>query len=319
LLAERAKAARNHDCEHSRELVRAFIAACRTAPIAVAAARANEQHYELPAEFFRQVLGNRLKYSCCLWSPGVSSLDVAEEAALAITGERARLENGQAVLDLGCGWGSFSLYAAAKYPHSQITAVSNSESQGAWVRQQAAAQGLRNIEVLTADINTFAPERRFDRIVSIEMFEHLRNHRELMRRIAQWLTPDGLLFVHIFCHRSMPYLFEERGPSDWMTRYFFAGGMMPSDSLLLHYQADLSLRDQWRWNGIHYQRTCEAWLQQCDRHREPVLASLTTVPGISDGSLWLQRWRIFFMACAELFGYRDGQECWVSHYLFGKD
>jgi cyclopropane-fatty-acyl-phospholipid synthase len=319
LLDERVKAAAAPDCETSQDRARDFLIACRRSPIAVAVDRANEQHYEVPAEFFRQVLGPRLKYSCCCWEPGVTNLAAAEEAALSVTCARAHLEEGQSVLELGCGWGSLSLWMAETFPGSRITAVSNSASQKAYIDDQASRRGLRNLEVVTADMNVFDPGRRFDRVVSIEMFEHMRNHAELMRRIAQWLVPGGLLFVHIFCHRTTPYLFENNGPQDWMTRCFFEGGMMPSDSLLLHCQSDLTLRDHWRWSGDHYRRTSEAWLQQCDERRETILPIMQSTYGPAAGAIWLQRWRVFFMACAELFGYRRGQEWWVSHYLFERD
>ena len=208
---------------------------------------------------------------------------------------------------------------AQHYPESQIVAVSNSKSQRDFILSQAAERGLTNLNVMTADMNEFCPgEQTFDRVVSVEMFEHMRNHAELLRRVSQWLVPGGRLFVHIFCHRSHPYLYEDKGPQDWMTRYFFSGGMMPSDHLLLHYQRDLNLVNQWRWSGQHYEQTCNAWLARCDEQRERVLALFSSTYGANHAQLWFQRWRIFFMACAELFGYRDGNEWWISHYVFEK-
>lgn len=318
LLRERLRLIRELDCETLQEQKRRFIAECGTQPVALVPEAANEQHYEVRAEFFRKVLGPRLKYSCCYWGSGVSDLQSAEEAALRITCERAGLADGQRILELGCGWGSLSLWMAEKYPSARITAVSNSHGQRQFIEACARERGFRNLRVITADMNHFSIGETFDRVVSVEMFEHMRNHRELLRRIHGWLVPGGRLFVHIFSHRETPYLFEDNGPADWMTRYFFAGGMMPSDDLLIHYQRDLSLVDHWRWSGGHYRRTCEAWLERCDERRNEVLDEMRQAYGDSEAPLWLQRWRIFFMACSELFAAGQGNEWGVSHYLFEK-
>ncbi len=298
---------------------RAWIEECRRGSIALATADANAQHYEVPAEFFVHVLGPRLKYSSGWWPPGVTTLAGAEDAMLALTGERARLADGQRILELGCGWGSLSLWMAERYPHATITAVSNSASQKRFIDARAAEHGLRNLEVVTADMNGFAPAAGsppFDRVVSIEMFEHMRNYEELLRRIAGWLAPDGLLFVHVFAHRSFAYPYEDRGPSDWMARHFFTGGQMPSHDLLRRIDRDLHVVEDWRLNGAHYARTLEAWLVRMDAARAAILPMFREVYGTSDAERWWHQWRVFFLACAELFAYGGGEEWGVSHYVF---
>ena len=277
---------------------------------------ANEQHYELPPAFFERVLGPALKYSCCQWDGGVRDLAEAERRALLTTCRRAKLEDGQDVLELGCGWGSLSLWIAAHYPASSVTAVSNSRPQREFIQERARRRGLANLEVLTADMNDFAPERSFDRVVSVEMFEHMRNHEELLRRIAGWLRPGGQLFVHVFCHRHYTYSFETEGAANWLGRHFFTGGLMPSASLLPSYQDHLKLLRQWSWNGTHYKRTASAWLRNLDRQRGQVLPILGEAYGPRNAARWFGRWRLFFLACAELWGYRDGSEWSVAHYLF---
>ncbi len=314
----RLQAIHADDCERASEATARFAAAMDRSPIALVPERANEQHYEVPVEFFRLVLGTHRKYSSAWWPEGVSSLSDAEAAALTVTAERAGLEDGQAVLELGCGWGSLTLWMASHYPGSRITAVSNSHSQRAWIESEASRRGLENVRVVTADMNDFRAPGRFDRIVSVEMFEHMRNWRELFARVHDWLDDDGRFFMHVFCHRDVPYAFEDQGPGDWMSRHFFTGGMMPSDGLALRFQDRLTVRAQWRWSGRHYERTANAWLANLDSRRTEALAVLAEIHGPTEAATWLQRWRVFFMACAELFGYRNGQEWWVSHYLLSR-
>lgn len=294
------------------------LAALRTSPIAIETGKANEQHYEVPAEFFRLVLGPHRKYSCCEYPTGGETLAEAEELMLRLTCERARLANGQDVLDLGCGWGSLTLWMASQYPGSRITAISNSASQREFILAEARSRGLANVRVITADANDFVPEQRFDRVVSVEMFEHMRNYALLMERIAGWLTPDGRLFVHIFCHRSLLYPFSTGDDFDWMARHFFTGGIMPAEDTLLYFQDHLRLEQQWRVAGTHYQQTAEHWLQNQDRNRAAILPVLAGVYGPDQASLWFNRWRMFFMAVAELFGYAGGTEWFVAHYRFGR-
>jgi cyclopropane-fatty-acyl-phospholipid synthase len=284
--------------------------------VALEPAKVNRQHYEIPAEFFEQTLGAHRKYSCCLWDDDVATLDEAEARSLDRTCRHAGLADGQRILELGCGWGSLTLWLSRNYPNSRITAVSNSHSQRHFIEQQATERRLANVRVVTCDMNDFEPAERFDRIVSVEMFEHMRNWPELFRRVRSWLNPGGRFLMHVFVHRSTPYAFEGQDASDWMSHHFFSGGMMPSDDLPLHFQDDLRFLRRWRWSGTHYERTANAWLQRLDAHRGHVMPILQSVYGPSEAPLWWMRWRIFFMACAELFGFRSGTEWWVGHYLF---
>lgn len=317
LLRERLLELRSGDADATARLTQAFVDDMRLAQLAPLPEKANEQHYELPADFFGAVLGEHRKYSSCFWPAGVQTLAQAEAAALELTCERAALVDGQDVLELGCGWGSLTLWMAQRYPGSQFTALSNSHSQRAYIEAQAQARGLCNVRVVTRDINDFDTTEHFDRVVSVEMFEHLRNWPRAFAKVARWLHPNGRFFLHVFAHREAPYPFVERDASDWMSRHFFSGGMMPSDDLALHCQDDLRLLRKWRWDGTHYQRTAEAWLRNMDEHRARIVPLFDGTYG-AEADVWWMRWRLFFMSVAELFGYDGGQQWWVSHYLFEK-
>ncbi|MDO9205562.1 cyclopropane-fatty-acyl-phospholipid synthase family protein [Methylotenera sp.] len=309
------------NCEKGIERLSAFVSAMNNAPIALVPELANAQHYELPTKFFELCLGVHRKYSSCFWLPETKTLDEAEANALALTCEHADLHNGQNILELGCGWGSLTLWMAERYLGSTITAVSNSNSQREHIMAMAKTRGLTNVRVITCDMNKFNPAEydinsHFDRVVSVEMFEHMRNYKVLYNRIHDWLAPSGKFMMHIFVHRNTPYLFEVQGDDDWMSQFFFSGGMMPSDDLPLHFQDDLKLSKRWRWDGTHYEKTANAWLENMDKHREEIDAILKETYGLESAEKWRNRWRIFYMACAELFGYKHGQEWWVTHYQF---
>ncbi|MDX2185660.1 MAG: cyclopropane-fatty-acyl-phospholipid synthase family protein [Opitutaceae bacterium] len=296
----------------------AYVADLKSRPLAEQTQAANEQHYEVPTEFFVHCLGPRMKYSSCLYQTGGETLAQAEEAMLTLYAERAQLQNGQRILELGCGWGSLSLWMAERFPLSEIIGVSNSRTQKAYIDAQAQRRGLNNLRIVTSDINQFETfSEHFDRVVSVEMFEHLKNYELLMQRIHSWLKPGGLLFVHIFTHRTLSYHFVPKDATDWMSRYFFSGGQMPSDALLTRF-GPLSLANQWEVNGTHYQRTAEHWLQNMDRNRAQIWPILETTYGKPNARRWWAYWRVFYMACAELWGFRDGNEWHVTHYLFAK-
>jgi cyclopropane-fatty-acyl-phospholipid synthase len=290
----------------------------RQSPIAIHTDAANAQHYELPPAFFASCLGARLKYSCAYYPRGDETLDQAEEAMLELYVERAELKDGQRILELGCGWGSLTLFMAERFPNARIEAVSNSRPQREFIEARCAERGIRNVTVRTADVNRLdLAAGVYDRCVSVEMFEHVRNYSALLRRIAQSLAADGKLFVHIFAHRTLLYPFETEGQDDWMGRYFFTGGLMPSTETLLRFQEHVEVEAQWLLDGTHYQRTAEHWLANHDAHREVVMARLREAYG-AGAALWNQRWRMFWMACAELFGYAGGQEWVVAHYRFAR-
>jgi cyclopropane-fatty-acyl-phospholipid synthase len=282
-------------------------------PIAEHTAAANSQHYEVPAAFFELILGPRRKYSCCYYHSDPTSLADAEEQALALTAQHAAIVDGQRILELGCGWGSLSLWLAERYRNAQIMAVSNSHSQRAFIEAQARIRRLRNLTIVTADMNEFDPGQRFQRIVSVEMFEHMANWRALLTRVHSWLTSDGQLFLHVFSDRRSPYRFEVANNADWIAQHFFTGGIMPSHGLIRQFDDVFRVETQWRWSGRHYQRTALDWLANYDRNGHRIEPILRDVYG-DDAATWHRRWRLFFLATAGLFGYRDGSEWGVSHY-----
>ena len=303
------------DTQKQSQRAQSLIEELRGSPIAIETDAANEQHYEVPAAFYQLALGQRLKYSSGYWPTGVNDLDAAEVAMLKASCDHAELANGQRILELGCGWGSLTLWMAAEYPDSRITAVSNSASQRAHIESRAAELGLDNVQVITCDVNELELQERYDRVVSVEMFEHVRNYRVLMSRIAGWLRPGGKLFVHIFCHRYLLYPFETEGEGNWMGRYFFTGGLMPAADTLLHFQDHLALEERKLYSGRHYARTARAWLDNMDARKEAVAEVMVSAYG-EQSERWQQRWRMFFMACEELFAYDDGNAWMVAHYRF---
>lgn len=295
-----------------------LITELKNSPIAINTDEANEQHYEVPTQFYQYCLGKNLKYSSGYWKEGVTDIDTSENDMLEMTCSRAELKDGQDVLELGCGWGSLSLFMAKKYPNSNFTVVSNSRTQKLHIDEQAKQRGMTNLTVLTVNINDFTIDKKFDRVVSVEMFEHMRNYQLLMKKVADCLKPDGKLFVHIFTHKEFAYKFEVIDETDWMSKYFFTGGIMPSDDLLLYFNEHLYIQQHWHVSGMHYSKTSEAWLQNMDKHKTEIMPLFEKTYGKDQAVKWWGYWRIFYMACAELWGYNNGEEWIVSHYLFSK-
>lgn len=297
----------------SPDAARSFCEQMDALPIAVATREANAQHYEVPAAFFDLVLGARRKYSCCWFDSDDTSLNDAEQRALQMSAANAQIADGQRILDLGCGWGSFSLWLAEHYPNARVMSVSNSRSQRAFIEGRASELGLHNIEVVTADMNAFAPGRQFDRIVSIEMFEHMSNWRQLLGRVRSWMTPEGRCLIHVFSHHSQPYRFDTNDKADWIAQHFFTGGIMPSHGLIRSFSDLVEVEQEWRWSGVHYERTARAWLANFDSNSDAIDAIFDTVYG-RDARVWKRRWRLFFLATMGLFGHAGGQEWGISHY-----
>ncbi len=318
LLKQRLQDENKGNTEAQQQHLMQLIDELKASPIAVNTADANEQHYEVPTKFYMYCLGKYLKYSSGYWKDGVTDIDTSESDMLELTCQRAQLQEGQDVLELGCGWGSLSLFMAAKYKRSNFTVVSNSRTQKIYIDGEAASRGIKNLTVVTADMNVFAIDKTFDRVVSVEMFEHMRNYQKLMHKVASVLKPAGKLFVHIFTHKTYAYKFEVKDDSDWMSKYFFTGGIMPSDDLLLYFNDDLSIENHWHVSGMHYSKTSEAWLQNMDRHKAEIMPLFEQTYGKTNAVKWWVYWRIFYMACAELWKYNNGEEWIVSHYLFNK-
>lgn len=318
LLRQRLRDEDKGSDEANRKNLQALIAELKSSPIAINTADANEQHYEVPTEFYQYCLGKHLKYSSGYWKDGVTDIDTSERDMLELTCERAELTDGQHVMELGCGWGSLSLFMATKYPRSHFTVVSNSRTQKIYIDEQAQQRGISNLEVITCDINNFSIDRKFDRVVSVEMFEHMRNYQKLLKLVADALKPEGKLFVHIFTHKNLAYKFEVKDETDWMSKYFFTGGIMPSDDLLFHFDDDLVKAQHWIVNGMHYSKTSEAWLSNMDAHKRKIIPLFEKTYGKDQATKWWVYWRIFYMACAELWGFKNGKEWMVSHYLFTK-
>jgi cyclopropane-fatty-acyl-phospholipid synthase len=290
-----------------------FASAMAPYPVAVNTAEANAQHYEIPADFFNLVLGPQRKYSSCLYDNGIDTLAAAEERALQVTAEHAALADGQRILELGCGWGSLSLWMARNFSAARTTSVSNSHSQREFISARAQVEGLGNLTVITADMNGFTPPGRFDRIVSVEMFEHMANWQPLLQRMRDCLAPDGFMFMHVFANKHASYRFMVENKDDWIAQHYFSGGIMPSRALIRQFPDCFAVDAEWWWNGRHYERTAQHWLQNFDRNADAVFDVLERVYG-RDAKLWQRRWRLFFLATMGLFGHSGGDEWGVSHY-----
>jgi len=316
LLTQRLKDEDHGNIEVNQQHLMKLFEELKNSPIAVETKAANEQHYEVPTEFYKLCLGKHLKYSSGYWNKGVSDIDTSEHDMLELTCSRAELKDGQQVMELGCGWGSLSLFMAQKFPASSFTVVSNSKTQKEYIDGQAQQRGIKNLEVITADINNFSIDKKFDRVVSVEMFEHMRNYEKLLEKVSGFLNKNGKLFVHIFTHKDFAYKFEVKDESDWMSKYFFTGGIMPSDHLLLYFNENFQIEQHWRVSGMHYSKTSEAWLSNMDKNKSKIIPLFEETYGKSEALKWWVYWRIFYMACAELWGYNNGEEWMVSHYLF---
>lgn len=318
LLKQRLRDEHKGNTEKQQEHFMRLVEELKSSPIAIHTADANEQHYEVPTGFYKYCLGKHLKYSSGYWKDGVTDIDTSEKDMLELTCSRAELADGQDVLELGCGWGSLSLYISEKFPGSRFTVVSNSRTQKLHIDEQAKKRNITNLTVITCDVNVLQLDQQFDRVVSVEMFEHMRNYRMLLEKVAGFLKANGKLFVHIFTHKEYAYKFEVKDESDWMSKYFFTGGIMPSDHLLLYFNEHISIEKHWRVNGMHYSKTSEAWLRNMDKHKAEIIPLFENTYGKENALKWWVYWRIFYMACAELWGYNNGNEWMVSHYLFTK-
>ena len=318
LLAQRLQEENKGSVEATQNHLNALIAELKKSAIAINTSDANEQHYEVPTKFYQLVLGKYLKYSSGYWNEGVKDINTSEKDMLELTCLRAELTNGMDVLELGCGWGSLSLFMAEKFPNSNFTSVSNSKTQKEYIDSQISLRQIKNLNIITADMNAFSIDKKFDRVVSVEMFEHMRNYQLLLEKVASFMKDDAKLFVHIFTHKDYAYKFEVKDESDWMSKYFFTGGIMPSDHLLFYFNHHLKVQNHWRVDGIHYSKTSEAWLENMDNNKTVIMPLFEETYGKENAVKWWVYWRLFFMACAELWGYKKGSEWFVSHYLFEK-
>lgn len=318
LLRQNLKQLNKGSMEEKQARLENYIEELSKSPIALQTQKANDQHYEVPTSLFQYMLGKRLKYSCCYWPEGVDDLNHAEEAMLKLYCERAGIKEGMNILELGCGWGSLSLYMAELFPGSKITAISNSKLQREHIEEEIRKKGLKNLKVITSDVSNFTSDETFDLVISIEMFEHMRNYELLMKKISQWLKPEGKLFIHIFCNRQYSYLFETKDDTDWMASNFFSGGQMPSNDLLLNFQKDLHIEKHWCVDGTHYAKTLRAWLKLLDSNQAKINEIIIDHYGKEESNIWFNRWRMFLLGCEASFNYDNGQEWFVSHYLFQK-
>ncbi|KAL6212260.1 hypothetical protein ACLB2K_017481 [Fragaria x ananassa] len=318
LLASRLRSGYQPSSELQLSQLLQFVKCLKDMPIAIKTDDAKAQHYEVPTSFFKMVLGNNFKYSCCYFTDKSSSLEDAEKAMLEMYCERSQIKDGDSVLDVGCGWGSLSLYIAEKYKNCKVTGICNSTTQKAFIEELCRNRQLENVEIIVADISTFEMEASYDRIFSIEMFEHMKNYKDLLKKISGWMKQDGLLFVHHFCHKAFAYHFEDKSDDDWITRYFFSGGTMPSANLLLYFQDDVSVVDHWLVNGKHYAQTSEEWLKRMDHNSAAIKPIMESTYGKDSAVKWTVYWRSFFIAVAELFGYNNGEEWMVALFLFKK-
>ncbi|KAL5698637.1 hypothetical protein ACHQM5_029648 [Ranunculus cassubicifolius] len=318
LLSSRLRSGYKSESQEQLADLISFAHSLKEMPIAIQTDIPKAQHYELPTEFFNLVLGNHMKYSCCYFADSSKTLEEAEKAMLDLYCERAQIQDGHTVLDVGCGWGSLSLYIAQKYSNCKVTGICNSTTQKDFIDGQCKERGLQNVEIIVGDISTYEMDASFDRVFSIEMFEHMKNYKELLKKISKWMKPESLLFVHHFCHKAFAYHFEDTNEDDWITRYFFTGGTMPSANLLLYFQDDVSIVNHWLVNGKHYAQTSEEWLKRMDQNLTVIKPIMETTYGKDSATKWTAYWRTFFISVAELFGYNNGEEWMVVHFLFKK-
>jgi len=291
--------------------------------IAEATEEAKEQHYEVPTDFFLLSLGPWLKYSSCYWPKGCSTLRGAEEAMLEKICERAQIQDGMEILDLGCGWGSCGLYLLKKYPNVKVTFFSNSTTQQAYIREQAKkGNNLDRIKSIAGDVNVTELNAEFDRIVTNEMFEHMKNYEKLFEKVSKWLKPEtGLLFIHVFCHRFFPYQFKvkDSNNADWMGRNYFTGGSMPSFDTFLYFQKHLAIQNTWMINGVHYSKTLEAWLDLL-KEKESIISEIFAKEyGADKVTEHLNGWKLFYIMSSEAFKYNEGNDWCVAHYTFKRN